>query len=109
MIIENYTNEEYYKLNGTLSRERMEFLIEFEEKYNHIIDMESIIEEGISQFPEEDCLQELIGELKDDIKPGYLSKEKVKNIFEILEKHQYEIYGKSEYGIVELRKLLNPD
>ena len=101
----NLTNQEYYRLNGTLSAERIEDLLRFDCAIDSSSDPSAYIDEAEGCFPKEDFLEHIIkkvravskrvrGENKDDLDQILID----------LEDLQSSVNNDSEYGRDELRK-----
>jgi hypothetical protein len=106
----NLTHEEYFHLNGALSKERTEQLItELEEAQAFDVrEYASEAQEACAGFPEEDCLQQCILDLQDFAKR--LRGENKKDLLmlvEALQHMQSEIASNAEYGYSKLSKIIS--
>jgi hypothetical protein len=102
----NLTNEEYYRLNGTLSAERIESLLNITANVDDSSPA-AYIEEAMGTFPKEDFLESVIkkvravakrvrGDNKDDLDQILLD----------LEDLQSSVNNNSDYGRSELDNAL---
>lgn len=103
----NLTNAEYYRLNGTLSAERIEELLDLDVAREKVSDPSAYIEEASGCYPAEDFLEHIMkqvravakrvrGENRDDLDQIILD----------LEDLQTEVNNQSDYGRDELRSAL---
>ena len=103
------TNKEYFKLNGTLSAERIEGLLDLESAV-YVDVLEDIItstKEAITQFPEEDFLQPVISELNTLLKTlRGDNRLALANIITAVEDIQSDITNSSEYALANLNSAI---
>jgi len=95
------TNEEYFKLNGTLSNCRIERLLDIEHK-SHVSTDEIISTGDISAgFPVEDCLSEIF----DMLRKVKLTKKDHQLLVDLVDEIQTQLWQSAEYGMSELKQL----
>lgn len=104
--ISNLSPAEEYRLNGTLSCETIETLLESHAKFEAVQDVGNL-DEARGCFPEEDCLQEHIEDLR-RVAKGMRGDNRalLLGLAEELEDTQAEIAVASEYGISEIKAYL---
>lgn len=103
-----YTAEEFYRLNGYLSKEYAEPLLDAQSKLDSVSGVDVHIEEAIGQFPAEDFLSSVKSDLHALAKRMYKGDNKTEllRIIEALDDAlQCQFYA-SDYGREELHKAL---
>lgn len=103
-----YTAEEFYRLNGYLSRDYAEPLLDASDKLQHVTGIAAYIQEGMSQFPAEDFLADIKDRLHTLAKRMYKGDNKTEllAIIEAMDDQlQCQFYA-TEYGTSELHKAL---
>lgn len=60
----NLTNDEYFKLHGTLPLDRIERLLDIEFEYLNLAGIDCHVREIVNQLPDEDFLQEQLTTLR---------------------------------------------
>ncbi|MFI3187894.1 MAG: hypothetical protein QX198_18110 [Methylococcaceae bacterium] len=104
------TNAEYYNLNGTLSDERIERLLDVEDLME-VVDPENLVtqlEEVTNAFPNEEFAEDLIYELY-NLAPE-LADNHAKTLYSILERLEHRIQATmndANYGIDILQELIS--
>jgi len=86
-------------MNGALSPERMERLIDLAERMDPEKLDAGILSEASGCYPEEGCLQFVIDQIRKMNKSGYMD-----DIIEQLEDLQNELVGNGEYGREVIRE-----
>lgn len=104
----NMSHAECFKLNGDLSLERIEQLIDNQLKEDTLPSVECKIEEAVGQFPNEDFLQDIINDIGDIAKRlRGDNKKEMMDIMDRLDEIQMSTLHSSEYGMQELEDALN--
>lgn len=93
------TNSEFVKLNGCLTLERIEPLLDVEQAYTQILEGDSLLDEVEGSFPKEDFAAKIIGALHTLAKRMRGdTKDTLLGIISDLEEKQMEIYRETEHG-----------
>lgn len=102
-----YSNEELFRVNGTLPANRIEALLECEDKANALENVEAHISEAKGCFVSEDCLHEIIDYMQQLAKHMRgENRTELLRIIECAESLQSELGREGEYGADELRQAL---
>lgn len=104
----NLSHAEFYRLNGALSAERCETLIDAEADLEQLIDASTHIDEASGCFVSEDFLSGVLSDMRalaKKVRGG--NKFDLEQLIERLEEIESEEARNAEYGRDELRKLSN--
>jgi hypothetical protein len=102
----NLTNKEYYRLNGTLSEERIEALLEIDVNVDGSSPA-AYIDEAMGTFPNEDFLEHIIKKVREVAKRVRGdNKDDLDQILLDLEDLQDKVNNDSDYGRSELENAL---
>jgi len=103
----NLTHEEFFRLNGTLTQERIEELLDAASAALDPGTVAAHVLEARASFPSEDCLSEVLkglGELAKKIRGA--NRDACNELFEKLDSLANQINQSTEYGAEELTKAL---
>lgn len=105
--LSNLTNDELYRLTGTLPSARIEALIETAELYEKITGSEAHIIEARGSYPDEGFLYHVIERLNAVAKSVRGdNRQEILSIVSALEQIDQDVTNDAEYGRDELRKAL---
>lgn len=103
-----YTAEEFYRLNGYLSRDYAEPLLDAQNKLESVSGVDSYIQEAMGQYPAEDFLSEIVSDLHALAKRMYKGDNKTEllRIIESMDDALQCQSNASDYGREELHNAL---
>lgn len=105
IALSNVTHEEFYRLHGCLTHQRIEDLLNNQANTPDFDDVLTHIQEAKAQYPLEDSLHEVEVELVALIKNlRGNNKTKANEILQLLLQFQLELFHSAEYGKEELTK-----
>ncbi len=93
------TNEEYFKLNGTLSNDRIEKLLDLECGVNEYDNIST--GDIITGFPGENCLSPIF----DILNKVKITKKDYQLLVDKVEEVQTQLWQSAKYGMIELKQL----
>jgi len=102
------TDKEELRLTGTLSRERIESLIDKSDSLEALEGVDSHIEEAMVQYPTEDFLKQhrdQLRQLREKLRGN--NRETMDSILESLDNLAQITFHASEYGMSELNEALS--
>lgn len=104
----NMTASEFYRLNGCLSSEHIEDLLNVEDRLQAIENIDGNIEEALHQYPSEDFLVSVVDRLQELSKRlRGANREELNGIIEALEDIGMTTFQAADYGRGELKKALS--
>lgn len=107
MNFSSMTAEEEFRMNGTLSGQRVSELLDASAQLESIKDIDACIEEARAQYPAEDFLasfKDRLGQLVNNLRGD--NKEKGKALMASIEDIEMTTFYAADYGRKELNKAL---
>ena len=93
------TDQEYFNLHGTLTSERIQALIDQSALVEACSEADTALQDALGAYPGEDCLQDVIDDLKQLAKNlRGENKNEVNSILLGVEERQNQLHNQSEYG-----------
>lgn len=104
----NMTASEFYRVNGCLSPEHIESLLDAENKLQAVEDIDGNIEEALTQYPSEDFLVGIVDRLQElSRRLRGANREELNGIIGALEDIGMTTFYAADYGRSELKKALS--
>jgi len=103
----NLSNAEYFRLNGNMSNDRIESLLELEavSKEINLDNLSASLEEISGAFPNEDFAEDIIWELEQ--LAATLNDERVYRILSTLENRVIQVINEANYGVNLVQELID--